>query len=133
MGRSGYSEDIDEWALIRWRGAVASAVRGKRGRAFLQEMLDALDALPQKRLITDDLVSDDGSEVCALGSVGLKRGIQMADMDPYDYEALAKTFGIPKALVCEIEFMNDDRCGTPEQRFDMVRRWVVGLLAGERP
>jgi hypothetical protein len=50
MGRAGYSEDCDGWALIRWRGAVTSAIRGKRGQAFLREMLDALDALPVKRI-----------------------------------------------------------------------------------
>jgi hypothetical protein len=34
MSRSGYSDDIDsaddQWALIRWRGAVKSAIRGAR-------------------------------------------------------------------------------------------------------
>lgn len=33
MSRSGYSEDLDMWDLIRWRGAVKSALRGKRGQA----------------------------------------------------------------------------------------------------
>jgi len=47
MSRSGYSDDCDDqWSLICWRGAVKSAIRGKRGQAFLKEMLAALDALP---------------------------------------------------------------------------------------
>jgi hypothetical protein len=46
MSRSGYSDDHSEWDLIRWRGAVASAIRGKRGQAFLRELLVALDAMP---------------------------------------------------------------------------------------
>ncbi len=29
MSRSGYNDDGTEWDLIRWRGAVASAVRGQ--------------------------------------------------------------------------------------------------------
>ena len=45
MSRSGYSDDLEPWDLIRWRGAVNSAIKGKRGRALLQKMADALDAL----------------------------------------------------------------------------------------
>ncbi len=56
MSRSGYSEDGDQWQMIKWRGAVASAFRGRRGQAFLREMRDALDALPVKRLLRDELV-----------------------------------------------------------------------------
>jgi hypothetical protein len=37
MSRSGYSDDLENWSLIRWRGAVASAIRGRRGQAFLRE------------------------------------------------------------------------------------------------
>ena len=126
MSRSGYSEDCDGWAMIRWRGAVASAIRGKRGQAFLREMLDALDAMPVKRLIDDDLVH--GGEVCAIGSVGVKRGIDMSKIDPHDRDQVAEAFDIPRALACEIEFENDDGCGwrhdTPEQRFGRMRAWV---------
>lgn len=57
MSRSGYTEDCDGWDLIRWRGAVASAIRGKRGQAFLREALAALDAMPEKQLISHDLVA----------------------------------------------------------------------------
>ena len=56
MSRSGYHDDCEGWDLIR--GAVKSAIRGRRGQAFLKEMLAALDALPEKRLITEDLVID---------------------------------------------------------------------------
>lgn len=45
MSRSGYSEELDQWDLIRWRGQVASAIRGKRGQAFLRAMLAALSLL----------------------------------------------------------------------------------------
>lgn len=59
MSRSGYSDDYDgdNWDLIRWRGAVTSAIRGKRGQAFLREALAALDAMPEKQLIAGDLVA----------------------------------------------------------------------------
>jgi len=62
MSRSGYIEDWDDqWGLICYRGAVKSAIRGRRGQAFLREMLAALDALPEKRLITEELVIDGGN------------------------------------------------------------------------
>jgi hypothetical protein len=37
MSRSGYSDDYGDdepWQLIMWRGAVASAFRGRRGQPF---------------------------------------------------------------------------------------------------
>lgn len=133
MSRSGYSDDYDGWGLIRWRGAVNSAIKGKRGQAFLREMLEALDALPEKRLIADDLEAE--GEVCAIGSVGRKRGVDMTRMDPEAHEHIAKTFGVAGALVQEIEFINDNDFyygsrETPEQRFQRVRAWVVEQLAG---
>lgn len=50
MSRSGYSDDydFDNWQLIRWRGAVNSAINGRRGQAFLKELLTAIEALPEK-------------------------------------------------------------------------------------
>ena len=64
MSRSGYSDDCSGRELNLWRGAVESAIRGKRGQAFLREMLVALDAMPEKRLIAGELVTPTG-EVCA--------------------------------------------------------------------
>ena len=132
MSRSGYTDDYDhEWKLIMYRGAVASAIRGKRGQSFLREMLVALDSLPQKRLIENDFVRD--GEVCAIGSVGVRRGINMMELDPEDPDAIAKTFGIASALVREIEYKNDEgsyNIETPEHRFHRVRAWVaINLIA----
>ncbi len=50
MSRSGYVDDIDNLALINWRGAVKSAIQGKRGQAFLRALVDALDAMPETSL-----------------------------------------------------------------------------------
>lgn len=59
MGRSGYDDSIDDvLALGRWRAAVKSALRGKRGQAFLKEALAVLDAMPDKRLVANDLIFD---------------------------------------------------------------------------
>ncbi len=129
MSRSGYSDDFDSWASIRWRGAVASAIRGKRGQAFLREMLAALDALPEKRLIANEL--EEHGAVCAIGSVGKARGIDMAKIDPGDRERVAGVFDIPFSFACEIMFENDEGTWaqeTPEHRFTRMRGWIEKQL-----
>jgi hypothetical protein len=134
MSRAGYSDDYEQWAQICWRGAVASALRGKRGQAFLREMLAALDALPEKRLIVDELVK--GGAVCAIGAVGKARGIDMTNMDPLDWGRLSNTFGIAESMVREIEYENDEAGRTdetPEARFIRVRGWVERQLIEWEP
>lgn len=127
MSRSGYSDDIDNWELIKWRGAVASAIRGKRGQALLRDMLDVLDSMESKRLIDDDLIRE--GEVCALGALGLKRGIDMTDMDPYDRKAVAASFDIAPALAAEIMAENDDYGPeSPEARYGHVHDWVASNI-----
>lgn len=131
MSRSGYTEDFDCGDNTGWlyRGAVESAIRGRRGQAFLKELLAAMDALPEPKLINGELVTKDGA-VCAIGSVGRKRGIDMSELDPEDAEGVAGAFGIAPALAREIVFENDDEFRliagneTPTQRFDRMRRWV---------
>lgn len=109
MSRSGYSEDCDDnWALIRWRGAVASAIRGKRGQAFLREALAALDAMPVKELAADSLANHAG-QFCTLGAVGAARGVELAKLEEQDRDVIAAAFGIPEALAAEIMFENDER------------------------
>ena len=108
MSRSGCTDDYDDnWALICWRGAVSSAIRGARGQAMLRELLAALDALPEKRLAAESLVTADG-EFCTLGALGRARGIDMDPIDPEDRQAVARTFGIAEALAAEIMYLNDE-------------------------
>ena len=144
MSRSGYSDDYDyeQWQGIMWRGAVASAFRGKRGQAFLREMLAALDALPEKRLISRELVAGSdpnfigpvrADEVCALGAVGKARGLDMTGIDPEDHDTVAGKFDVAHAMACEIMFENDEAGGywkeeTPEDRFSRMRRWIAGQI-----
>lgn len=133
MSRAGYyDDDSDQWATIRWRGAVASGIRGKRGQAFLREMLTAMDALPEKKLVAHELEMD--GQVCAIGSVGMARGIDMSQLDPENYSKVADTFGISEALAREIVYENDEggwRDDTPEKRFERMRAWVVENLRDE--
>lgn len=106
MSRSGYADDCEGTELAMWRGAVASAIRGRRGQALLRETLAALDAMPVKELIAHELVQE--GEFCTLGVVGQARGIDMTAIDPEDRDAVAQAFGIAPALAAEIVFMNDE-------------------------
>jgi hypothetical protein len=132
MSRSGYIDDMDDrWAFICWRGAVNSAIKGRRGQAFLKEMLAALDALPEKKLIAKKL-EEDGA-VCAIGAVGKTRGIDMTEIDPEDKEQIAAAFGISPAMAAEIAFMNDEAWGyygglSHEARFMKMREWIQSKI-----
>ena len=134
MSRSNYSDDMENgWALIRWRGAVASALNGARGQAFLRELLASLDALPDKKLIAGDLMAQSG-EVCALGAVGVARAIPMDALDPEDASSVADTFGIAEAMSREIVWINDEAVAyseTPEARWQRVRKWVQQQIKKE--
>ena len=113
MSRSGYSYECDDqWAHIRWRGAVASALRGKRGQAFLREILAALDAMPEKRLIGSRFEAD--GDCCTLGAVCRARGVDASGLTPDDdYQSnvsdeIARVLGIPRSLAAEIMWENDE-------------------------
>lgn len=158
MSRSGYTDDCEDvLALGRWRAAVRSAMRGRRGQAFLKELLAALDAMPDKRLIInslkidgdqirygdpeiivggDELVDGGGhvapmGAVCALGAIGEARGMDMSGLDPHESEMIADAFGIARAMACEIVYYNDE-CGssreTPEERWVRMRKWVESRI-----
>jgi hypothetical protein len=133
VSRSGYvdDDDIDQWAHIRWRGQVASSIKGARGQAFLRELIEALDAMPEKRLIAKDLESS--GNVCAIGSVGVRRGVDLAVLDPHDPEGISDAFGIAHQLVREIEWENDEGAWdeTPEQRWTRMRAWAVSRVRSE--
>ena len=131
MSRSGYTDDCydDQWQAIMWRGAVASAIRGKRGQAFFRELIDALDAMPERRLIAHDLEKD--GAVCAIGSVGTRRGVEMGKLDPEEPSQIAEAFGIAAPLVREIEWYNDEGGNsreTPEDRWRRMRAWAEKML-----
>ena len=129
MSRSGYTRDCENLEL--YRGAVNKAIRGKRGQKLIADLLAALDAMPEKRLISGELVNAD-QEVCALGACGLRRGIKMDDLSiEDDPNFVADKFDIAPCLVREIAYKNDEGWWgneTPEQRWDRMRRWCVANL-----
>ena len=149
MSRHGYTDDCDDnWANIRWRGQVASAIRGKRGQTFLKELEVALLALPHKRLCLG--VLSNGDDVCALGAVAVQREIKkgansldeamqkikQADPSELDAEDTAAEMGIATQLAQEIMFINDEwgyHGMAPEQRYNEVLSWVRKQIQEPRP
>lgn len=124
MSRSGYSDDCENLEL--YRQAVRRATTGYRGQHLLRRLRDALDAMPVKRLIADEIRNAYG-EVCALGALD--------PTAPYDdAEDLARHFNVAHALAAEIVYMNDEydhwrnRNETPEQRWERMRAWVESQI-----
>ncbi len=116
MSRSGYNENIDNWDLIRWRGQVASAIRGKRGQKLLQDLVTALEAKPEKKLIPN-----------ALGAVGKMRGINLESLDPDEPEEVAQAFDIAHQMAKEIVYENDEGGPwkeTDERRYTRMLVWA---------
>lgn len=135
MARHGYVDDLDDALEAgRWRGRVTSALRGKRGQAMLRELAAAMDAMPEKRLVSGSLQTRDG-DCCAIGAVCKAKGLDLTQhehdraSDLYELnESIAKSLDVAECLVQEIEFINDDwgpNGETPEQRWSRVRSWVA--------
>jgi hypothetical protein len=132
MGRSGYSDDCDdEYNTANLFGAnIARATKGKRGQAFFGALAEALDAMPEKRLVAEELETSDGG-VCALGCLGKARHVDLRGVDTEDHDRLGKLFGIAPLLAREVMFENDDDFGwrrereTPEERWTRMRAWVA--------
>jgi len=133
MSRSGYSDDINNWDMIRWRGMVASATRGQRGQKFFKDLLTALDEMPVKELIAEELETVDTGEVCAIGCLGKKRGVDMKALDPQEPDAVAKVFDIAPCLAQEIVYENDEGAWreTPAERWTRMRKWVQKQIKTE--
>lgn len=128
MSRSGYSEDLDSSYLNLYRGQVNRALRGKRGQAFLRELLVALDALPTKELIAGKLIDQQGN-CCAVGAVCKARSIDVSKVCYDDPASVGRAVDIAKSMAAEIEFINDDDFAyseeTPAARWVRVRKWVT--------
>lgn len=162
MSRSGYSDDWDcdtdsVLAMGRFRAQLRSATKGKRGQKFLKGILEAMDAMPEKKLYPnvlvndgigglddlivggDELVDESGNvlpmgAVCAMGAYAKHNAIDASAVDPEDPPQVAALFDVAEQLVCEIAYKNDE-CGryneTPEQRFIRMRSWIASLIKSD--
>ena len=126
MSRSGYSDDCDYNYLYLYRGMVERAIKGKRSQEFFKELAREMDAMPDKRLIANDLVAENG-EACAIGVVCKARGLDTKRIDECDPERVGALVGISRSVAAEIEYLNDEDGPaeeTPEQRWTRMRKWV---------
>ena len=117
--------------MRQWRLAVARAIQRKSGQAFLKEMKAALEALPEKKLLMENLQDEyeDGA-VSALGAIGRLRNLKMSNIDPEDYEQIAALFKVPHSLVCEVMYMNYDHWWrlSPKARYKKVIGWLESQI-----
>jgi hypothetical protein len=99
-------------------------------------MLAALDAMPEKALVTEELETPEG-EVCSLGALGKARGIDMSNLDPENPDHLASVFGVAPQLIREIEYENDEggprRTETPEDLWKRMRAWIASRIIPQEP
>ena len=136
MSRAEYNhDDSREYPAALWRGAVASSIRGLRGQALLRDLLAALDAMPVKELVANELEAN--GSFCTLGAVCHAKGIDTKDIDTEDYDhwrILSKRLNIARPLVREIEYENDEgdwerayngRAESSAHRWERMRAWVV--------
>lgn len=138
MSRHGYTYDLDPLAMGRYRGAVQSAIRGKRGQKLLRDLKEALERMPVKRLCKSAFEVSPEGDVCALGAVARNRGVDMTHLnrlvriDENDSdsirEAAAKLFDVAECLAAEVMFQNDDITSSPENRWEYVYSWVCSEI-----
>ena len=126
MSRHGYVDDCCDFEMNLYRGRVARTIKGRRGQSFLRELAAAMDSMPEKILIAEELINSDG-DCCAIGVVCKSRGLDVAGVDPQAPEQVAGIVDISETMAREIEFENDDGSyydETPEQRWHRMRAWV---------
>jgi hypothetical protein len=136
VSRSGYSDGLEHWDLIRWRGAVKAALRGKRGQAFLRELIETLDAMPEKKLAYGRLFPpgpiDPDCTLCAMGEVAKRRGLNLRSVDIDEPEEVGDALGIARAMAAEIAYMNDEASIIPEteeRRWQRMHNWAKNNLS----
>lgn len=161
MSRIPENDDYDEDQQRRhnlWRGNAKRELKGKRGQEFLRELLAALEALPDKRLIEGEVAKD--GAVCALGSLALKRRVdagedpaavvadlEKVNVDPWEGECIwdwaERELKAPTHIAWLVPYENDDDGSTfdyvtfkktpvtPEMRYERMVAWVRARLAGE--
>lgn len=127
MSRSGYSDDGDCYdtadflRMCAYTGNVKRHLAGRAGQRFLWELYFALEALPERKLITGALVDKEGA-YCSLGAVARSRGVEIpAEMgvaahdewgpvleDSDFYDAASGLLGIHEIMAREVMYENDE-------------------------
>src|SRR5258708_7100863 len=122
--RINYSEDEDfNNQALMWEANQRRSIKGRKGQSALRELEAALLALPEKRLIANELERKDG-EVCAVGALAKFKGVENPmvgdsfgdydelEVDEYEIEQAiidhAQKLGVPKLVAVAIVGKNDD-------------------------
>lgn len=152
MSRITYCDDEDfQNQAYLWEANQERSIKGRKGQAALRELEAALLALPEKRLIAEELENAAG-EVCAVGALAKFKGKEnprvAADLGqvplddnevlPEELEEvtidLAQQLGIPRMVAVAVVHENDD-CWpaniTPEQRYNKMLAWTQQQLGGK--
>ena len=136
MSRSGYSDVYDEAAFNLYRGTVNRVLRSKRGQAFLRELAAAMDAMPEKILIAEELIDERG-DCCAIGVVCKSRKIDVSKVDYECAAAVGNAVNIAPSMAAEIEYQNDKGAWhwkeLPAERWTRMRKWVAENLKEATP
>ena len=136
MSRSGYS--VDSWEedypneAEMFRANVRRTLEGKKGQLFLRELATAMDAMPEKKLIANELIDAQG-DCCTMGVICAVRNLDVSKLDYEDPDQVGKALGIKSMMAREIAYMNDegvDTEETPEARWTRMRKWVSDNLKG---
>lgn len=151
MSRSGYvdADEYDYWTWIRYRGAVNSALKGRRGQKALVELVQALDVMPQKKLAANAFGGQLG--VCALGALAKARGVDLSDLQPdlgscpekaeawevdeVNWHELGRRLNIAQSMAREVMYENDDEFDNSEQgqrrRWKRIRDWALAEMTAD--
>lgn len=156
--RINWSDEEDQpGQFALWEANCQRSIRGRKGQAELRELEAALLALPEKRLIRDALVDDQGG-VCAIGCYAQHKGLDLSTFDPEDEsDEVGVAAGMPRLVAWSIVALNDVtldtvwevaegpvqrgygsykggiplvRDMTPEERYEKVLAWVRRALKG---
>lgn len=132
-----------------WWDSFRRAVNSERGQRTLREIEAALLAMPEHKLIADELADGNGG-VCAVGAVAAYRRVQdgqswddaVLSLPPIDsghetaYYA-STSLRMAKTIAWEMAQINDDGDRwapdhwTPEQRHAAVLAWVRKRIKSE--
>ena len=141
MSRIIEAEDCEPWMAGQQAGALRSAVRGRRGQAFLRELVAALGALPAQELAAGALEDPETGCCCAFGAVARARawGREEIGLDPTDDDIwrpecrLAEAFDISETLAWQVIAENEafSECNDRtwrRRRWRHVRDWAVSEI-----
>ena len=155
MSRYDGSDDCDDyWQLNmgRWERNSRAVLKSGRGKKALADLITALEALPQRRLISERVavLTNPGaedchvSEVCAVGAYAHFKGIDLTtwvgedgavadetDTSLRETAWLGEQAGMAFTLAWNLGYLNDytlKDC-TPEERWQRVYEWATEHLS----